>query len=533
MQGVVQLILGITAIDTDELSIGEKHLNKCLEIIEPYKNKPEVSLVTLSMFNQNGILWSKREPEKSKMYLEKAELFYKEIKDTKTDVIDYNDLFSTSGEYDKAVAMEKFEKNYTLTLYYLAQIYGVLGDALKSAVYCHVTLKRQLENNDYEAIDWALNTATLSQFFMEKNGFKQARHHLAASSYMLNKYELELNAVNEHNEEYEAKCENFKHRAADVARCWAKYGLLLLSSSRERLLNHTDNIDYNCILPTDLAKLKLEDDSTVSEEDIQNLFFPTLNITELENKITDQFVLTLFDARKVFLNIQQWLAKAATYYTLNNLASDYIEICQDQAQMYESLIFFEENPENQAKLNKRQADILEAVINEVNPTYYLHYCRQIWFKLGQIYTEILDLKSDKLRELKERPTAQALNKINHLADKSIMYFTKFTESFRDLATKEIPKTVIETLQKPFLQAYFHIAALNSRYITLDKNQQLKNLEASLQAYKSVDEYRKNNPKIEEAIATEISIVNEMVTLLPLKIQILKQEIGSGNSVSQN
>jgi hypothetical protein len=34
--------------------------------------------------------------------------------------------------------------------------------------------------------------------------------------------------------------ERFKHRSADVARCWAKYGLLLLSNSKERLMSEAN-----------------------------------------------------------------------------------------------------------------------------------------------------------------------------------------------------------------------------------------------------------------------------------------------------
>jgi hypothetical protein len=34
--------------------------------------------------------------------------------------------------------------------------------------------------------------------------------------------------------------ERFKHRSADVARCWAKYGLLLLSNSKERLMSEVN-----------------------------------------------------------------------------------------------------------------------------------------------------------------------------------------------------------------------------------------------------------------------------------------------------
>lgn len=532
MQATVQLLLGTIAIDTEELSIGEKHLNNCLSVIENYEKQPEIVLITISVYNQNGILWSKREPEKSKVYLEKAEAFYKNIKNDSKDIIDYNELFMKNLEsHDKVVALEKFEKNFTLTLYYLAQIYGVLGNALKSSVYCHVTLKRQLEFNDYEPIDWALNTATLSQFFMEKAGFKQARHHLAASTFVLNQYQDELNGVTEVTEEHNAKLETLKHRSADVARCWAKYGLLLLSTSRDRLMNHTDDIDYNCMLPTDLAKLQLEEDSTITSDDLQNLYFPTLDLIEIENQIADKFVLTLNDATKVFLNVKKWLENAASYYTLDTLASDYIEICLDQGQMYESLVFFEDNPENQSKLNKRQADLLETVVKAVNPVYYMQYCRQIWYKLGQIFTEIIDIKSDKMKESKSRPTQSVINKINTLADKGIQYFEKFIDSFKNSSTtttttNELPTTTVpQEMETLFLRSYFYIGALNSKYITLDKKTQLENVEKSYAAYKYVADYTKKNTKSGESIVVELSIVNEMIILLPHKILKLKHEVG--------
>ena len=52
-----------------------------------------------------------------------------------------------------------------------------------------------MDNKIYEPIDWALNSATLAQFFMEKCRFKQARHHLAAASCILDKHEEDLKNV--------------------------------------------------------------------------------------------------------------------------------------------------------------------------------------------------------------------------------------------------------------------------------------------------------------------------------------------------
>ncbi|RZC22668.1 KIF1-binding protein -like [Asbolus verrucosus] len=437
MLGAVNLYLGIVSIDVDEMSTGESYLEKCHEIIKDHLNSSELIMVTLNMYNQFGILWAQRDNEKSKTYLEKAEKLYLDYKKSAVPPVDICDLFNYSfQENNTEIAWKNLAKIHTFTLYYLAQIYGSLKDALKSSIYCHITLQRQLDSNDYDPIDWALNAATLSQFFMEKNGFKQARHHLTASSYILTKYEEELNRISERNETYDAKMEIFNHRSADVARCWVKYGLLLLIKSKERLLNHTDDIDVNCSISSDLSFLNLED-STVTSRDLKSLKFSSLNIDHYENKITDKFILTMQDARLVFLNMQTWLHKAESYYSLDNFASDHIEIVQDKSQIYLNVAFFEDNPENQAKIHKRRIDLLENVVNNVNPKYYLQYCRQIWFELGQTYSEMLNIKSDRLKESSDRPSAHILTKINHLIERILQkqYQKKFLMILKKLSFK--------------------------------------------------------------------------------------------------
>lgn len=519
MLGAVYYYLGSISVDVEELSNARKFLDKCKEIIEPYKQTPEVVQIAQLMYNQLAILTAENEPQDALTHITEAKNVYENFKTTHELAVDVSDLFVANIEgYDVEKAIHNYEKNYTLTLYYLAQIYGVLKDSVKSSVYCHVTLQRQLEYDDYDPIDWALNSATLSQVFMGKNGFKQARHHLAASSYILDRYGEKLNQLTEYNEENDAKIENFKHRSADIARCWAKYGLLLLSVSKERLLKSTDDINKNESLSTDMSKLELNsDDAGLHVEDLSHLNFPTLDLADYEAQITDQFLLTMQDARKVFANVQKWLNKAHEYYTINNLASDYIEIIQDKSQMYANLVFFEDNPENQAKLHKRRVDILEGVLKEINPTYYLQYCRQIWFELAQIYTDILDIKIDKLQQSKDRPSPHALQKINTLVDKSIHHYTNFINCFKSPSTNELPKTIMEDFEKPFLQAYFHIGALYSRYIVLDKEVKIKHDELSLQAYKKVVEYCQTNPRAVDAIPQEWPICKQMVELLPLRI----------------
>lgn len=529
MLGAVWYYLGMISVDTEELSAGETQLNKSITLVENYLLKPKFVLVMLNALNQLGILWSHRDDsEKSKEYLERSQRLYADFKDLKIAPVCFSDLFRSSGENNEEESYMYLEKTHTLTLYYLAQIYGNLKDQLKSAIYCHVTLKRQLVFNDHEPVDWALNAATLSQFFMEKNGFKQARHHLAAASYMLSFYESKLNETANLSEEHDAKVEAFKHRSADVARCWAKYGILLLSSSRDRLLHHTDDDDCSmtCSLSSDLAQLQLAPDSTVSSDDLSDLFFPSLDLQVYEMQVTDQFVLTFDDARAVFLSIQSWLNEAHLYYSLENHATDYVQIVQDMSQMYNYLAFFEDNAERQSKMHKRRIDLLENAVKELNPTYYLQVCRQIWYELGETYITILDIKMDKLRESSERPTPHALHKINSLIEKSITNFLNFVNSIKETLNNETIEKVHDDLERPALKAYFHAAVMYGKFITPNKTVQLENTRKSLIYFKKMVDYCDKFEKATEHVKTELSVCREMVMLLPLKIMKISQEIGA-------
>ena len=65
-----------------------------------------------------------------------------------------------------------------MVLYLVLQVYQKSDDAHKAAHYCQVTLRRQLEAKSYKPIDWALNAATLSQYYVVENDFLLARHCL-------------------------------------------------------------------------------------------------------------------------------------------------------------------------------------------------------------------------------------------------------------------------------------------------------------------------------------------------------------------
>ncbi|KAK9297234.1 hypothetical protein QLX08_008969 [Tetragonisca angustula] len=520
MLAVIHLNLGLLHTDTEELKAGEEQFMKCIKLLKNKELEPEAVLPVLSALNQLGIIWSQwNQPVRAKDFLDQAERIYNDFINTNNPCIDPINMaqnFGIEQVKDELSPKDILEKIHTLTLYYLAQVYNSLKDHRQSAIYCHMTLCRQLEQNDIaqdlDYIDWALNAATLSQYFMENGSFTQAKHHLAAASYILQKYKDMLKEKTEKNGESEAltaEWENFNHRSADVARCWAKYGILLLMLSKERLLHKTESEQDTNQSSNDSSKSKIIDD----------LKFNSLEkeIEPIANQITDKYLLDFEDARLVFLNTQKWLEQAKSYYTLENLASDHISIVQDISLTYKYLAFFEEHEDRQAKMHKRRIDILENIIKELNPQYYESACRQIWIELGETYSDILDIKLDRLRSSDEKPTPQVLTKINHLAKSAIKNFQAFLDSLHlhrnsNSNIEEFPDEVMQ----PALFSYFHLGRLYNKIITPDKAIQLQNTQQSINAYKFIIDYCEKYPKAAEVMKVELSLCKELVNLSLLK-----------------
>ncbi|RZF39552.1 hypothetical protein LSTR_LSTR001073 [Laodelphax striatellus] len=502
MLGAVWVSLGTISVDTEEWSTGEEQLTNCLKLLEDNAMQPNKILIVLGAFNQLGILWSNRgDYEKSHKYLSSAEELYRNYKNTcEEPPIEISDLFSAVNKPPPQTKYDApLEKLHTLTLYYLAQIHATLGNVVKSAIYCHNTLRRQLECEKHDMVDWALNAATLAQFIMEKNAFQLARHHLAAASCVLEQYEntLSTNDVNEEQRGY--LLEQYNHRSADVARCWAKYGIVLLSVSFDRLTSD----DYV--------------DTSVTEPEFLEMQFSTLELSTYESQITANYVLVFDDAKKVFHNALSWLNKAQDFYTLENHASDHVSIVQDMSELYKNLALFDEDIARKCKLHKKRIVMLEAVISELNPKYYLNACRNLWFELAGTYSTMFDLKQENLQENPENQTQHAVKKIHHLISKAIEAYNGFLDLLNDVKTKKPPAEFSSDLVRPALLSYFYLGHLHSKLVIYNKELQLENRKKSYEYYKMVVDYCDAHEEARKSVEIELAACREMVELLPAVI----------------
>lgn len=513
---VIKAILGYVLKDVGKISSFVEDSSQALDyflkaliLLDDIKMEPEVVICYVDTLNQLGIYWSKlQDNERSKQHLIKAEETANKFKELGQNPLTVFDIFGSSDEVEKGKGEESLEKTRTLTFFYLAQVFGTAGDLETSAKYCHSTLKRQLELSDYEPVEWALNAATLSQYYFGKNMLRQSRHLLAAATYMLGNYAEELEKKEMTEDQRAAAVDNLKHRSADVDLCYSKYCMYILTTSIERLMQ--DNEESN--KQTDPVQFKVNEQCERFD----------LDLSLYEREITDEFVLAFEDAREVFRAGQSYLSKAKEYYSLENEASQHARIIQDFAHFFKHLAFFEDDPSTQSKLHKRRADQLEGVLAQLNETYYMNICRELMFELGLTYSDMLDIKCDQMKFTEVQPSA--LSKINTLCHKAIKKFQEFEDSYKDKKTGEIPSTLDVDELQVVACVNFNMGRLFYKIVTPDKKMQLENTNLSYKHYKIFIDYCEKHKTIAERMKGELGVTRNMCELLPFKVQKLRDEI---------
>lgn len=513
--------LGKLNIFVEERTAGKKFFEDALEIIESIDLCPETVLSRMMALNELALVYCGDAGEKEFVlkYLHKSREVYDQFKATARVPFTISDLFGyLKGEQDVERSWRLLEKVHTLTLYFLAQ-----SDEKNRAIfYLYSTLRRQLEYDDYEPFDWALNSATFSQFFLSCEGLNTSRHLLSSASRILEMHKETMITEGMTEEQQNAKREKFQNCEADVDRCWAMYCFHLLSTSKRRLMkdedkeeddrNDTENeAGGKKMTPEELAALRAE---------VGELVFATLDTKAFEEQITDEYVLVMKDAEKVFQFALKKLNHAREYYRSNTHASDYSKIVQDLSALYDALAFFEEDEAKQCKLHKKRVDELEALIDMLNPQFFKAICREVRYELGLTYNKMLSIKLDRVGA-GNKPDLLQINKINKLSVKSIVHFTAFIESYHKLEVDprdNLYAKIDMDEMPPLLFAYFYLGRLFYKIITDDKKKLLGNITKSLRYYNFFLEACKRFKQFGKMFKAENEVSQEMANLLSKLIQ---------------
>jgi len=382
----------------------------------------------------------------------------------------------------------------------LKTIHGKLGNAKKAAEFCHTTLSRQLRYNEYEVLDWCGNAATLSQFYINQDNYQSARYHLAAARTVFRRHfpRDKEGGVEERVQECEAH----------INRLSGKYGLFLLEYSQNQSV---------------LSRVyqALENVENPDDEAIENPEFDSLDVTEEVSQVTDRKITDWDEAKKTFIWSQKNLTASQTFFSLEERCSDYVEISRDISQLYKYLISWETDNDRASKMHRRRADLLEPLLEKLSESHYLLVIRQILFELGEIFSDLMELKTKRWNEEPENP--HHAKKVNLMVSKAISYFIRFLDTMK--VEGRHPDKYNEESVRPALLARFHLGRLSSKFVVDENTEpQLRNTLTSFTRYKEILDYCDQHEEAKLSIDQEFEICQEMTRLLPLKIEQIKENL---------
>lgn len=524
-------------IETDETGLGERLLTETLKQLDIFiikSNDPTQSIsiynpiiyhLYLSILNELVFVWSHRQGEYDtclKLLTKSHEVFEFYKQNTATIhqpflPIELIQIDSTVTDSDRELA---FEMAHTKSLYYFAQLYGKMGDRHKSAFYCQKTLQRQLnyknntdleDNTDkplrgFNKLEWATHAAALSQYYVSENDFPTARHCLLCVDSIINYVLKEKDSLKEDEKN------KFDEQIASNKRCWIKYALQLLKTSKECLLAVTDS-DH---------KLLLKD----FDKPPQFRFQIDIDSASI-NTLSSNIALDYSQAKEIFLKTQTILDDVLNVYKLDGYVSDHCEILRDKSELYKLLAFFDESTDNKCKMFKRRLDLLKPVADDLSEQYYLTLKRQFLFEIAEILSDMMDMKFELL-QTGEKKSDGALVKINQLATQSISYFNKFLDTMKVLPKKErLPEKFDAHLTRPILLAHFYLGRLYSKLIPKTNADKLANVKKTYEYYEFIvkycDKYIDDKElKILDLMGPEYNVCKEALVFLPVKLENIRK-----------
>lgn len=603
IEKLIDFNLAKNFIETEEYDYGERLLSSLIieleKLIEHERDSthsisiynPLTFNILINCLNETVFVWSRRgNYEKClKLLLKTKDIydFYRNLYETALKSVDQNDItedenidewnenirFQVPFELNEIIELNSkltnkkryliFESLYTHTMYYLAQIYGKLNEREKSAVYCQLTLQRQLDFNntnddfvdnmlqttkiEFDLVEWATHAAAISQYYVYECEFSTARHCLYCSEAILeylNENRLNLGK----DEQYLNK---LNEQTASIKRCWAKYAIELLKLSQEKLLESADNDNHLAV-----ANLKYDYDKPAKFHFNFKKFKLVKNIdhylnsidTKYSSSIRTNLILDYEQAKKLFLKVQKILnEQVLTYYQLDGYVTDHCEIVRDLSELYKLLLFFDNNVDNKCKMHKRRLDLLKPIVDDLSEQFYLVLKRQYLFDCAEIYQQMMDFKLDNLHEKREELIKlggnEALsqnenkklinlmvNKINQLALSSIEYFEKFLNTMKLMPDKkQLPEKYDLNNTRPALLAHFYIGRLYSKLIPSDYSERLTNTKKTLEYYTYLVQYCEKHAndeelKIMDFMKVEYNVCKEMIAFMPVKMENIRKNI---------
>ncbi|GAB1861200.1 KIF-binding protein [Camponotus japonicus] len=387
------------------LNVAKDYLIKCTELLKGKELHYKFISTAIYAHIYLHEIWQKlQQLENCYSLLDKALELY--LSYTKED--DYPDplnvdIFLPNKENSKINLIN----SHILTLSHMKELYCLQPTNMhKFVIYVHNLLNKQLKTikdstDNHMFLCWAEASADLSIYFLYSNRLMEAKIHLAAAEYMTMMY-YTLILTDPDVTKSEEKIYNYHLVYIFINQLWAMYGIMLLRSSKERLLQYENN--KSC----EANNTESEYHSKSEEEITKPLIFVDLEKglkSIIKYHITDTYVSDLDDIKIIFGNVLRWLDEIIMHFKKTNQFIPQVQIVLCMSKAYKYYVYFEGSKSKQIKVIKQQTKMLENSINSLSseynasPEYY--YFKKLNFELAITYSTLLDLTSEELDEIEE------------------------------------------------------------------------------------------------------------------------------------
>ena len=506
ISGLLYYYFGAFNASNEDPSVCEEPFTKSIKYFNSLPTKVKMKFVNYyqEIFNNLGIIYYNRgEIKKGLEHFAKAEQIYNTFflnltKDNDNKFIFSNDLSAflnnicdensinmlynfETADFEKNKKI--FEHNYTLTIFYFAQAFTKLNFRKKAIHFCSVTLKRQIENNEYDLKDAVNNCINLSDFYMSNQYYAQAEYIL-------------ISAISLLPEDLNKK----KKLRASIQNQLGKYFLERLRFAIIRIKEQvfiSDNDELNSI--------------------VNKRIFTINSLNIVWPKIED--VKNLEQAKTLFRLSNTQFKKALTYYTMDGYVTENIQINMDISQLYKLLIQFENDNNRIFAMEERRINLLEPIYNVINHKVYVMQWQEISLELAEIFSEIFESNYELLRVHQKKVTSKEIEEINSKGEKGLFYYNDIIKYIEEEYNKEEEKKIEDFITIITIKS--NMARIYSKLIyNKDVKKRVESLKKSLNMYQEVYNHLKNSKHFfneRPELQDNLNMCEEMIGMLPIKI----------------
>lgn len=360
--GRLHIQRGLALVTTDLLTEAETSLIDGLAFFSKVNKFPDMCLL-LAAHNNLGMLYCNRaDLDKAAGHLKSAEEAYFEWK---ASLAGSNSVQAKDAQGQNRDIIDECEGAYTLTQFYLAQVYQKQGNEDQAAEYCAHTLKRQIHTEESlkgaDLESWIQNAAQLSCYFFNHERFAEAEHLLNSATAMLRKAQA-----------FNVSLED--EIAANVDIGWVRYYLARMEAS--------------------IAK----DSKTphVGASELQeSLHFECLDVPATETLPWGERALAVsFDsARDLFNASMRHIRSALAFYKLDGWVSEHVQLLFDAAQAYRTLAWFEQDLHRKCVMHRHRVKQFDAVSSNLSAKHFFGLVCSIQLECANAFRDIWELKA--------------------------------------------------------------------------------------------------------------------------------------------